>query len=192
MKILQVPLIAPNDEPILAGRLNGKRAFLKVLEAIPPLNETSLVIVDFKGADLVTSSFLSEAILSLRDHLRLRRPPAYVVAANLSEKVLEELEEFLGRLGEALLVCTYSREQGVSNAYLVGKLESKLRETFDLISKKGETTAVDLHKESGDSDIGATAWNNRLSTLTGKSLVMEIPQGRAKKYRTVLEIRNGR
>jgi len=188
MKNIAIPLLSPGDEPILAGRLSGKRAFLKALEAIPPLTEPTLVILDFAGVELATSSYLSEAVVPLRDHLRLRRPPAYVVLANLSDKVTEELDELVNRSGDAFLACKTSPSGTISDAHLVGKLEPKLRETFDLIRKKRETTAVELHAESSDSDVGATAWNNRLNALTNKSLVMEIPQGRTKKYRTVLEI----
>jgi hypothetical protein len=36
--------------------------------------------------------------------------------------------------------------------------------------------------------VGATAWNNRLTSLAAKSLVVEILQGRTKKYRPVLEV----
>ncbi len=189
MKKIAITLLSPGDEPILAGRLSGRRAFIKALEAIPSIDEPTLVILDFKGVDLATSSYLSEAVLPLREHLRLRRPPAYVVLANLSDNVIEEIDGLLSRSGDALLACKVSPGGTISDAQLLGKLDQKLRETFDLICKKRETTAVELHIESSDSGVGATAWNNRLNALTNKSLVMEIPQGRTKKYRTVLEIR---
>ena len=58
-----------------------------------------------------------------------------------------------------------------------------------LVSRKRETTAVQLHEESRSFDtVGATAWNNRLASLAAKSLVVEILQGRTKKYRPVLEV----
>jgi hypothetical protein len=188
MKVIHLLVLRPDQEPILAGRLNGKRAFLSALEALPALDQPTLVILDFSGAQLATSSYLAELVVPLRDHLRLRRPPGYVVVANLDDKVAEELDGLMTRTGEAILVCKTSPDGSISDAYLLGKLDHKLRETFDLIRTKGETTAVELHSESGDSRVGATAWNNRLTALTNKSLVMEIPQGRTKKYRAVLEI----
>jgi hypothetical protein len=184
-----VPVLRPGEEPVLAGRLTGKRVFLRSLEELPPITEPTIVILDFHGVDLATSSFLSEAVLPLRDHLRLRRPPAYVVVANLAERVSEEFGELLNRSGDAILTCTASSQENVFNAQLVGNLEPKLQETFDLIRRKGETSAVELHSESNEADgIGPTAWNNRLAALTSKSLIIEIPQGRTKKYRPVLEI----
>jgi hypothetical protein len=72
---------------------------------------------------------------------------------------------------------------------LCGNLDEKLQETLKLVSRKRETTAAQLHEESKAVDtIGATAWNNRLATLAAKSLVVEILQGRTKKYRPVLEV----
>jgi hypothetical protein len=87
MNHLNLPILNAGDEPILAGRLTGKRAFLKALEQLPVMSGPILVLLDFGGVDLATSSFLSEAIFPLRDHLRLRRHPGYVVVANASEKV---------------------------------------------------------------------------------------------------------
>jgi hypothetical protein len=189
MNKVTVSILRPGEEPVFAGRLTGKRVFLRSLEELPPIAEPTIVILDFRGIDLATSSFLSEAVLPLRDHLRLRRPPAYVVVANLNERVSEEFGELLNRSGDAVLTCTTSSQGSISNAQLIGTLEPKLLETFDLIRRKGETSAVELHSESNDSEgIGPTAWNNRLAALTSKSLIMEIPQGRTKKYRPVLEI----
>src|SRR4051812_27450848 len=106
MNHLNLPILTAGEEPILAGRLSGKRAFLKALEQLPEMSAPTLVLLDFKGVELATSSFLSEAIFPLRDHLRLRRFPGYVVVANASDRVREEIEELLRRSGDALLTCT--------------------------------------------------------------------------------------
>jgi hypothetical protein len=190
MKHVLIPILKPDEEPVLAGRLDGKRSFLRTLEELPPLTEPAILLLDFRGIDLATSSFLSEAVLPLRDHLRARRPPAYVVAANLNNKVAEELDELLIRTNDAILACDSAADGTISDVRLSGKLEEKLLETFNLIRAKGPASAVQLHAESRELDrIGATAWNNRLSILTSKSLVREIAQGRTKKYQTVLEMR---
>lgn len=189
MNIITLPMLAPGSEPILAGRLSGKRAFVAALEQLPELAEPSIVMLDFVGADFATSSYLSEVLVPLRDHLRLRRQPGYAVAANLSEKVREEIEELLRRSGDAFLVCAISATGEISDVQLCGKLDDKLQETLKLVSHKRETTAAQLHEESRSVDmVGATAWNNRLASLAAKSLVVEILQGRTKKYRPVLEV----
>jgi sugar-specific transcriptional regulator TrmB len=189
MKQLVLPMLRPDDEPVLAGRLSGKRAFVAALEQLPEMVEPSLVLLDFGRVDLATSSFLSEVVLPLRDHLRLRHPPGYAVAANLSDTVREEIEEMLRRSGDALLICTTDAAGRIGDVQLCGKLEDRLQETLSLVSRKRETTAAQLHEESREVDaVGATAWNNRLASLAAKSLVVEILQGRTKRYRPVLEV----
>jgi hypothetical protein len=189
MKIIMLPMLRPGEEPILAGRLTGKRAFVAALEQFPVIAEPALVLLDFRGVGLATSSYLSEVLLPLRDHLRLRRYPGYAIVANLSDKVREEIEEMLRRSGDALLTCSTDAAGHISDVELCGKLEDKLQETLSLVSRKRETTAAQLHEESRAVDaVGATAWNNRLASLAAKSLVVEVLQGRTKKYRPVLEI----
>lgn len=190
MNKIILPMLSLASDAILAGRLSGKRAFVAALEQLPEWSKPSLVVVDFNGVDLATSSFLSELLVPLRDHLRLRRTGSgYVVAANLSEKVGEEIEEMLRRSGDAFLTCTTHAGGQIGDVQLCGKLEDKLSETLRLVSARRETTAAQLYEEFRTTDeVGATAWNNRLTSLAAKSLVVEILQGRMKKYRPVLEV----
>jgi hypothetical protein len=189
MKISKVPLVTPVDQPILAGRLSGKRAFVAVLEALPVMTEPTLVLLDFSLAEYATSSFLAELILPLRDHLRVRPVPGFVALANLADNAREEVEEFLRRSGDAVLSCRISGNDSISDVELLGRLDDKLQSTFELVVQKGEASAVELHDEFKDkASIGPTAWNNRLSALAGKSLLVETAQGRTKKYRPLLEI----
>jgi anti-anti-sigma regulatory factor len=187
MNKVMISMLQAGEEPVLAGRLAGKRAFLRILEQLASASMPALVVLDFRLVDIATSSFISEAIFPLRDHLN--RLSGYIVLANLSDHVREELEELLRRSSDALIACSMGRDRRISNVELVGRLDQKLQETFDLVIQKGETSAVELHTESRRSEkIGATAWNNRLATLAAKSLLVEIPHGRAKRYRLVLEI----
>jgi hypothetical protein len=189
MRALIVNVARPEDGPVLAGKLDGKRAFVRLVEEISATMEPSLVVLDFAGVEIATSSFLSEAVVHFRDHLRLGRAPSYLAVANLSAKVFEELDELLSRSSDALIACKLSDERQICAPELLGRLEPKLRETFDLVQRKGETNAVELHSESQHTDqIGPTAWNNRLNLLSAKSLLLEIPQGRTKMFRPLLEV----
>jgi len=189
MKKVLIPMRRSGSDAILAGRLTGQRAFVSSLEQFPELAEPSLVLLDFRGVDLATSSYLSEVLLPLRDHLRLRRQPGYAVAANVEEKVLEEIEEMLRRTGDAFLTCATDAIGSIIEIQLCGRLEEKLFETLKLVSAKRETTAAELYREFRTTDpVRATAWNNRLASLADKSLVVEILNGRTKKYRPVLEV----
>jgi hypothetical protein len=188
MKTILVPMLSPGSEPVLAGRLTGQRAYVAALAKLPKLTEPALALLDFTGVNLATSSYLSEVLVPLRDHLRSRRL-GYAIAANLEEKVREEIEEMLRRSGDAYLTCATNASGAIINIALCGSLDDKLLETLKLVSSKGETTAAQLHEEFRATDkVGATAWNNRLTSLAARSLVVEILQGRTKKYRPVLEV----
>lgn len=189
MKTVLLPMLRTGSDAILAGRLMGQRAFVAALEQFPELAEPALVLLNFAGVELATSSYLSEVLVPLRDHLRLRRQPGYAVAANLADTVREEIEEMLRRSGDAFLTCGTDSAGQITDIQLCGQLDDKLLETLKLVSLKRETTAAQLYEEFRATDaVGATAWNNRLASLAGKSLVVEILKGRTKKYRPVLEV----
>ncbi|MEQ8694884.1 MAG: hypothetical protein RIC85_06210 [Gammaproteobacteria bacterium] len=190
MRLLNIPMILPDEEPTLAGRYDGRRALVRQLEQLPAINETTVVVLDFKNVELATSSFMGEAVVQFRDHLRLGRTPAYLVVANLNDRVAEELDDLLSRAADALLACSLSSDGLLSDARLLGVLEPKLKVTFELVTKKGEATATELHAAAAAADenaVGPTAWNNRLSALVAKSLLIEVPQGRAKTYTPIVE-----
>lgn len=176
------------EGPVLAGKLDGKRAFMRQLEKVAALTEPALVFLDFAGIELATSSFLSEAVVHFRDHLRLGNTPSYLAVANLNPSVSEELEDLLKRSADALIACRLSEDGRVDSRQLLGRLEPKLQETFERVEQRGEATAVELYNDSTSTDqIGPTAWNNRLNLLSAKSLLMETSLGRTKKFRPLLE-----
>ncbi|MEQ9795603.1 hypothetical protein [Parvibaculum sp.] len=191
MNTIAIPLLRPDAQPILAGRLDGKRSFARTLEILPTITAPTLVVLDFNGVELATSSFLDEAVIRCRDHLRLGRSPAYLMVANLNAQIEEELSDLLVRANDALVSCTISGNGHIDDKKMLGALEPKLNETLELVKQKGAASAVQLHDEAGESEkkIGPTAWNNRLSSLAAKGLVVEVVQpGRAKKYRPIMEV----
>ncbi len=190
MNTIIVPMLRPSSPPILAGRLDGKRALARNLENLPHITSPTVVVLDFKGADLATSSFLDEAVIRCRDHLRLGRSLAYLMVANLNYRIEEELHDLLARSSDALVACTLSANGQISDKKLLGSLEPKLSETLELVRQKGGATAMQLHGDAAETEkkIGPTAWNNRLNSLATKSLVVELVQpGRTKKYRLIME-----
>lgn len=187
MTIVTIPVLYPDEEPVVAGRLSGRRFVVRVLEQLA-VGGASLVVLDFARVEIATSSFLGEAVLELRDHLRMRRVATYLAVANLGASVREEMEDLLGRAGDALVMCSSAAGGTTSGAELIGHLDGKLLETFEMVRNLGEASAVDLHAASASSGVGPTAWNNRLSTLAAKGLLVEQATGRTKKYRPVMEI----
>src|SRR5882672_7617292 len=114
MKTVLLPMLSPGSEPVLAGRLTGQRAYVAALDKLPKLTEPALVLLDFTGVNLATSSYLSEVLVPLRDHLRSRRQ-GFAIAANLEDKVREEIEEMLRRSGDAYLTCATDTSGAIIN-----------------------------------------------------------------------------
>lgn len=186
MKQVVLPMLRPGQDPILAGRVEGENARRRLLFALSPVTVPTLVVLEFRPVELATASYLDEVTLKFRT--QLERAPAYLVAANLSDKVLDEFEYLLHRAGDAFLVCQRLEGGIASRPRVLGALEAKLKQTYELVKQKGEAGATELHAEfGGEEKVGPTAWNNRLNMLADKGFLLEIPLGRAKKYRPILE-----
>jgi hypothetical protein len=173
---------------ILAGALFGRKVLAKLLE----LTDTEpaspqLVFLDFAGVNVATASFLRETVLAYRDTIRRRRSNFYPVIANTSPLIEEELKILVTSEGDVLTLCTLDKNNKPREPRLLGTLEPKQRLTLDLVQRHKETDAAELMREHGEKEgVKHTAWNNRLSALAGMGLVIELNEGRAKRYRPLL------
>jgi hypothetical protein len=173
---------------VLAGALNGQKVYAKLLELTrqEPL-EPDPVFLDFAGVNVATASFLRETVLACRDTVRRRRSNFYPVIANANELVEEELNVLVTSGGDVLMLCTLDQENQPHDARLLGKLDPKSRLTFDLVQQRKETDAAELMRVHGKNErVQQTAWNNRLSALASLGVVVELSEGRAKRYRPLL------
>lgn len=174
---------------ILAGAPNGSRALNALLDAArkePRVPEP--VFLDFIDIEVATSSYLRESVVAFRDIIRRRRSNLYPVIANACDAVREELAEFLRPRGDVLMTCVLDQRSRVSQPSLIGDLDPKQKVTFDLVRERGETDAGELMREYGAREgVKQTAWNNRLAALAALGLVVEIAQGRAKRYKPLFE-----
>ena len=184
MRILMRGL-ADGDGQVLAGAINGRKVLAKLVERTgeePTVPEP--VFLDFSGVEVATASFLRETVLVFRDTVRRRRSNFYPVIANASALVEDELKVLLESDSNVLMLCSLDENNNPHEARLAGDLDPKQRLTFDLVQKRRETDAAGLMREHGESEnIKQTAWNNRLSALASLGLVVELSQGRAKRYR---------
>jgi hypothetical protein len=187
---MRVPMsdLISGSPGILAGAPNGRKAFAQLLErtAAEPQHPTPLFL-DFADMNIATGSFLREGVLTFRDAIRGRPSNFYPVIANANAAIIDELRIVLAPRRDVLLVCSLDAEGNAHDVHLEGRLESKQQITFDLVNAHGEATARDLmqlHHE--DEDVTQTAWNNRLASLAGAGLIVELSEGRAKRYRPVL------
>ena len=175
---------------ILAGALNGKKVLNKLLEKIT--NEPDSpepIFLDFSSVQVATASFLRESVLTFRDIVRGRHSQFYPVLANIQKEVEDELIEILQWRGYVLISCVLGADDSVNAITLIGELSPKQQLTFDLVHEHGNaddgTDAGTLMSNYGDKEglKRITAWNNRLATLATLGLIVELSQGRAKRYR---------
>ena len=172
------------DTEVLAGALKGRKILGGLLEQVDGrLERPEPVYLDFGGVEIATASFLRECIVEFRNIMRRRRSNCYPVVANANDSVAEELSILLkGR--DVLVLCSLDDQGTPDSPRLLGNLEPKQRVAFDLVRKLGEADAGELMRSSIDGDgVGQTAWNNRLAALSKLGLVMEMSQGKAKRYR---------
>lgn len=173
--------------PVLSGLPRGQVLLGKLTEAVRPQEEHTPLFLNFKGVNVATSSFLRSGILAFRDHCVRMGFNLYPVLANLNDEIIDDLKLVLEQRGDAFVVCDLD-DGLVSSVRVVGSLDEKQRLTLEAVIREGETDAVSLkEKHEKTESIGTTGWNNRLSSLAEKGLVMEVKRGRGKLYRPILE-----
>jgi hypothetical protein len=174
---------------VLAGAPRGRRVLARLLECIDCEADTpEPVFLDFTDIDVATASFLREALLGFKDSVRQRWQNLYPVVANVNENVLDELKLLINARSDVLLTCSLDSDAVPHDIRIIGELEAKQKLTFNLVKNRGETDASELMRDHNASEgvKHQTAWNNRLAALCELGLIVELKQGRAKRYRPLL------
>lgn len=175
-------------QAVLAGAGLGATVFGALVTAGPKPTAPTVQFLDFQDIAVATASFLREAVIAYRDHCRATFPAIYPVLANLSDTVEEEFGNLLVQRGDAMASCHLSESGQASRARVLGSLESKQAEALRLVIEAGAIDAPSLARDQKNSErVGTTAWNNRLSALARKALVVSTPQGRSVVFRPVLK-----
>ncbi len=184
-------LCALGGDFVLAGAISGKRVLGELLASMTNHpDEPVPVFLDFGGVKVATASFLRESVLEFRNAVRGRRSNLYPVIANANAIVQDELRELVGPpRSDVLIACKLDAQGRASEVMLIGELEPAQRRTFNLVRQRGETDASELMYEFGKKEkiTRTTAWNNRLTSLAFLGLLVELSQGRAKRYRPLFE-----
>lgn len=175
-----------DGQHILSGAADGRRLLARLIALTPTANAPEALFLDFAGIQVATVSFLREGIVAYRDFVRASRQNAYPIVANASPVVIEELELFLNTRNDAMWSCAISDDE-TNEHRILGKLDPTQQKTFDLVAKLGTASAPELTSSFRDDKIGPTAWNNRLSSLVAKGLLVETRQGKTKTFRPLLE-----
>jgi hypothetical protein len=174
---------------VLAGAIPGKNLLARMIAEIQRRAEPTPLFLDFTGVDVATNSFLRESILGIRDYCRSAKTNLYPVIANANDIVVEELCTLLEDHGEAMIICQLVGQGNASNAAVVGVLEEKQEITLKAVKALKRANAHALREKFKRTEqIGITGWNNRLSSLAEKGLLMAMKKGRIKYYQPVLEL----
>lgn len=172
-----------------AGAISGRELLSKLLSLTvrePDVPES--VVLDFAGIEVATASFLRESVIAFRNIIRGRRSKFYPIVANLKPVIAEELEDILQARSDAIMSCVTTDDGEFENIQTLGRLEAKQKRVLELVSERGELDAGQLQREFGDSEgVKQTAWNNRLSALATSGLVIEISDGKNKRYKPLFE-----
>jgi len=177
-----------DGQTVLSGAIAGRKMLSALVAATLSAAEPTPVFLDFEGVEVATASFLRESVIGFRDYARQSLPNIYPVVANLSPAVAEELEFFVRARGDVLLACRLGKDCAVTASRLLGELDPAQRATFDAVCEGKAVSAPELAQRYADARIGSTAWNNRLSALAGKGLLVERRHGKAKSFSPVLEV----
>lgn len=171
-------------EEVLAGATMGRRVLEKLIgRLVKESDEPVQILLDFEGVDVATASFLRESVVEFRDVVRRRWIHFYPVIANANDSIVEELTVLVNSRRDVFVLCNLDLDGKAHSSYLIGKLDTKLKETFDLVKHKKHARAAELMAAKKEDGITQSAWNNRLAALCKLGLLMEFNEGRSKRYR---------
>ena len=170
---------------VLAGSQPGQKAFLALLKDTVNPSTPAVVFLDFAGVLVATGSFLRESAMAYRSHVRDHFPMLYPVIANASQSVVDELTMLLQLRNDAFVICSCDTNGDVQDPRILGVVDGKQQDALREVLERVETDAPTLAKTTPDQK--PTVWNNRLTALVVKGLLMEVGNGKTKRYRAVLE-----
>ncbi len=167
---------------VLAGAAAGAAAQKNVVAKLigrPP----KICALDCDGVEFASASFIREAIFGTRDALRRAGVSTQLVLVNAQNVVQEDVLLVARTLGSSVVHAMMS-PRGLANPTLLGELDEAQRETLELVLELGEATASDLAAEKPS--VKPTAWNNRLTSLVSRGVLIEGRRERHKVYRPVV------
>jgi hypothetical protein len=147
-------------------------------------NPKDTVVLDFRGVEVASASFLREAVLAFRDYVRVYQPDAFPVVGNLSDAIREEFDVLLRQRGEAMLGCVIDATGAVIKVEVLGELEPGLDTTLAEVRQHGQLTLGDLRKTN--EDVKASTWSNRLASLVRQGFVIPDQDANRRVYRFAL------
>jgi hypothetical protein len=174
---------------ILAGAGIGEAHRGQIVSSIVSAeNYRPLVVLDFKGIQAVTASYLKPIvpIFYASDSVPAERSP-YPLYANLSASAEDDLHHFLMARAWPGIVADFGGGR-IRYRKIIGALQATPNETLRRLSKIGSGTANDLMQSAHGTDVALTAWNNRLAELARLRLAKREKRGRFWIYQPIVEV----
>lgn len=194
MRFIQI--LELTQSSVLGGAIPGEVVLAPLISRLRSLIPCEVVVIDFCGIEIATSSFLRTSVIAFRQVCLDQYPSVAILFANMNDCVRDELSFVLHSQGDAVVSCEV-RDNVVSNSVVLGKLEEMQFMTLTAVLEHGQPVdARTLAEAFKDISPGEgkrfTKWNNRLSQLTRRGILREESSGRVKFYTPIVKgLKNG-
>lgn len=166
----------------LLGKTAGRKGFAYIGGRLSDVPAGELVYLDFAEVEIVNGSWLNTAIAPTYRWAAEPQVDLFPVLINFPWNCLDELELVAQVNGQCYPLVDQLTEP-LRSATLVGNVDGYLKETLQaLVNAGGSATGADLARTQSDTNIQATAWNNRLKELHDKRLLVRRKEGRQQIY----------
>jgi hypothetical protein len=180
-----IPVAKELDTAFLQGRPLGRAHFPVLCGLLTEVKAGETVLLDFGDAEMVTGSWINEALVPLFEWASQQRNDIFPVIVNFNEDWLDELS-LVGELTHKCFLVSRGKRLP-KTASLIGKLDVGQRETLHAASTVKEATGAKLERSGINKAVRATAWNNRLRDLYQKRLLKREKRGREQVYSPVVQ-----
>jgi hypothetical protein len=165
----------------LQGRPLGRKHYPRLCELLADVPPGDVALLDFAGVEIVTGSWINEALVPLLRWAADERNDIFPVLLNFDPAWLDELQIIAEWTHNCFLV---ARGKGLpKTANLVGSLDVGQKATLVAAVDGAEVTGAAL---SGRDGVKGPAWNNRLKDLFEKRLLRREKRGREQVYSPVV------
>ena len=168
----------------LQGRPLGRKHFPELCALLTQIPEGETILLDFNEIEIVTGSWINEALVPLLDWMTDQRNDLFLVIVNFNSKWHDELQMVAEWTHKCFLVAKGKKLP--SSAKLIGRLDVGQRQTLEAVLQVSEATGAGLERHKPDTGVKATAWNNRLKDLNRKRLLRREKRGREQVYSPVI------
>jgi hypothetical protein len=164
----------------LVGKTDGQRDAPKFVNLMLGDDREESLLWDWAGIEVATASYFATTLIPLLKMITSGELAKYFLFTGLNKNCLDELALVLNAEGLVAILVKMKGEK-VAAVDLIGKLDAVYVTTFKEVLRHGAISAAGLFKESqqrGKSQIGKTAWVNRLTGLNRLRLLRKAKIGR--------------